>query len=100
MASRLKLQEYLETLTNNVYYQPPVNTKMKYPCIRYTRSDTDTIYADDDPYRHVYSYEIVVIDLRPDSPIAEAVSKMRMCRQSRPPVVVDGLYQETFKVFW
>lgn len=100
MASRLELHEYLKTLTNNVYYQPPVNTRMNYPAIRYTRSDTDTIYADDDPYRHVYSYEIVVIDYVPDSPIAVAISNMRMCRQLRPPVVVEGLYQETFKVFW
>ena len=60
MASRLTLQEYFETLTDNVYFQPPVNIKMSYPAIRYERSDIDTIFADDKPYHQEkrYTYEM------------------------------------------
>ena len=33
--TRLDLQSYLKTLTANVYFQPPENVKLNYPCIIY-----------------------------------------------------------------
>jgi hypothetical protein len=37
MAPRLQLQTLLETLTEHVYFQPPENLKVQYPCIVYQR---------------------------------------------------------------
>ena len=49
MRSRLELQTLLEDLleSTNVYYQPPENLKMEYPCIRYYKDDIRGDYADD-----------------------------------------------------
>jgi len=47
MAPRLELQEVLESLlgSRNVYFQPPLNLKMNYPCIIYKRDDAETEFA-------------------------------------------------------
>jgi hypothetical protein len=37
MASRLQLQALLEGVTEHVYFQPPTNLEMQYPCIMYVR---------------------------------------------------------------
>ena len=99
MASRLTLQEYFETLTNNVYFQPPVNTKMSYPAIRYRRQTIDNIHADDNPYHQERAYEVIVIDKNPDSPIVDEISKMSMCRYVRH-YTADGLNHDIFIVYW
>ena len=52
MNKRLELQTKLENLFGNrrVYYQPPENLKMEYPCIRYSKSDIISRHADDIKY--------------------------------------------------
>lgn len=99
MASRLTLQEYFETLTNNVYFQPPVNVKMNYPAIRYQRTDIDTTFADNNPYHQERAYEATVIDRNPDSTIVDEIAKMSMCRFSRH-YVADGLNHDVFIIYW
>lgn len=99
MASRLTLQEYFETLTKNVYFQPPVNTKMSYPAIRYQRTDIDNIFADDNPYHQERAYEVTVIDKNPDSTIVDEIAKMSMCRFSRH-YAADGLNHDVFIIYW
>ena len=52
MSRRIELQTILEGLlgSENVYFQPPENLKMKYDCIRYSRTKIKTVFADDTPY--------------------------------------------------
>lgn len=99
MASRLELHERLKTKCDNVYYQPPVGTKMTYPAIRYSRSKIDSIYADDDRYRNMFCYEVIVIDRNPDSPIVDDILCMPMCRHERH-YTSDGLNHDVFKIYW
>ena len=42
MGTRIELQEMLEQITPNVYYQPPSTISIKYPCIVYTRRSIET----------------------------------------------------------
>lgn len=73
MASRLKLQKELEDIlgTRNVYYNPPETLKMKYPCIRYTLSKTDTNKADGINYLKNNRYQLTVIDTNPDTELPD-----------------------------
>ena len=51
-ARREELQELLVSTVGTipVYYQPPENVKMTYPCFIISLDDTDIIYADGHPY--------------------------------------------------
>ena len=76
MAQRLDLHQLLKTFVDNVYFQPPSNIKLEYPCIVYKRDYADTRFADDHPYRHTLRYQITVIDRDPDSAIPSKVAAL------------------------
>lgn len=93
MASRLELHEKLCELlgSRNVYYSPPESVKMSYPCIRYSLSDIQHKYANDEHYRDINKYEVIVIDSDPDSSIHLWVAHhFAMCSFDRM-YVVDNL---------
>lgn len=79
MASRLELQALLKELAENVYFQPPENVQMQYPCIVYHRDFAETEFADNAPYRFVWRYMVTVIDRNPDSDIPQKVAMLPMC---------------------
>lgn len=88
MDRRLLLQSLLESLigeqyANNVYFQPPANVQMQYPCIVYHRDGADTRFADDTPYTHTKRYQVTVIDRNPDSEIPDKVATLPMCTRNR-----------------
>lgn len=85
MGSRLDLQNKLEELLNseNVYYQPPENFKMSYPAIRYSKDDIDMKYADNNNYKNLTKYNIIVIDKLPDNPVIQKILKLPMCSYDR-----------------
>jgi len=99
MAPRLKLHQLLEAFADNVYFQPPENVNLKYPCIIYERNYADTKFADDNPYTHVLRYMIVVIDQDPDSEIPGKVASIPMCVYNRF-YTVDNLNHDVFNVFF
>lgn len=79
MASRLKLQEEFEKLTENVYFQPPSAHIMKYPCIRYTLSKKDVRYANNQKYKNTSCYTVTIIDDDPDSELPLKVEAFPLC---------------------
>lgn len=76
MAPRLQLHELLGTFTDNVYFQPPTNVELKYPCIVYKRDFAETEFADNAPYSRETRYMVTVIDRDPDSDIPGKVADM------------------------
>lgn len=59
-----------EVLGNdNVYFQPPENVKLKYPCILYKRSTILKNNANNKVYKMDSGYGVTVIDKNPDSTI-------------------------------
>lgn len=74
MESRLRLREALLALGFvNLYFQPPTNTQIKYPCAIYKRVQNPTEYADNVPYLRNKRYQVTVIDRDPDSPLPDLV---------------------------
>lgn len=96
---RLQLQELLETLTPKVYFQPPANVQMEYPCIVYARDYADTRFADNSPYRHTKRYQVTVIDRDPDSDVPDKVAALPLCRFDRA-FVADNLNHDVFRLFF
>lgn len=101
MARRLALQTLLEeTLgSRNVYFQPPSNISMRYPCIVYSRDDVDVIFADNDPYRLLTRYQVSVIDQDPDSEIPHRVASLPKCRFNRF-YTSDNLNHDVFTLYF
>lgn len=99
MAPRLQLHQLLETFTEHVYFQPPTNIILQYPCIVYRRDFADTQFADDKPYRHLLRYAITVIDRDPDSVIPSKVAAMPMSLFNRF-YTVDNLNHDVYNVYF
>ena len=76
MKSRIELNQKLCDIlgSNNVYFQPPENLKLGYPCIIYNRQAPDTKYADDLNYFRTKRYQIIVVDKNPDSTIPDQIA--------------------------
>lgn len=96
---RSQLQAILSAITPTVYFQPPSNTVMKYPCIVYNRENTETEFADNSPYRHTKRYSVTVIDRNPDSPLPDKVAQLPMCAHNRF-FTNDGLNHDVFSLYF
>lgn len=101
MAQRLELQTILEGLlgTNNVYFQPPANVQMVYPCIIYKRDTARTLFAGNTPYRYTKRYLITVIDQDPDSEIPDKIAALPMCIFDRH-YAANHLNHDVFSLFF
>lgn len=99
MAPRLQLHELLTSFVDNVYFQPPVNITLEYPCIIYKRDYAETEFADNAPYNHVIRYMVTVIDRDPDSDIPSKVAAMPKCLFTRF-FTVDNLNHDVYRVFY
>lgn len=69
MNNRYRLQSKLESIlgSRNVYFQPPSNIKMKYPCIVYGRTDLHSDHASNKLYQWKQGYTVTHITKDPDS---------------------------------
>lgn len=101
MGSRLDLHDILKAIigSSNVYFQPPEDLKMKYPCIIYTRNKIDTKYAGDKVYNHTIGYTVTVIDSNPDSLIPEKLLTLPKCTFDRH-YTADNLHHDTFTIYY
>ena len=105
MGQRLELHDILKALMSSdpaeqhVYFQPPSNVQMKYPCIVYQRDDVDIEYANNNPYRHCKRYQVTVIDLDPDSVIPDKVAALPSARFSTH-FVADNLYHDVLTLYF
>lgn len=107
MGTRLELQEKLENTMaevderyrKHVYFQPPANIKMAYPCIVYTLEMIDIDYADNGPYKHRNRYAVTVIDKNPDSDIPGKIAMYQLVSFSRK-FENDNLNHYVFQLYF
>lgn len=101
MNNRLKLHNKLLELFENdhVYYQPPENLKMEYPCIRYHKSDVISSHADNINYVNRTSYEIVIIDKHPDNVVIEKILALPLSSYNRH-YVSDNLNHDVIQLYY
>lgn len=101
MGQRLALQTLLEELISpgNVYFQPPSNIQLTYPCIIYARNYANTQFGDNIPYKIVKRYQITIIDRDPDSVLPDKISALPMCLFDRY-FVTDNLNHYTYNLYY
>lgn len=95
---RLELHALFETITPNVYFEPPESIKLKYPCITYERTSGKTDFANNKPYVFRYRYTVTVITRDPDSDLPEKLAANQYCTLDRG-YPGDGLYHYVFTVY-
>jgi len=83
----------------DVYFQPPSNVVMQFPCIMYVRDSSLSAFAGNSAYLHVKRYQVTVVDRNPDSPLPDQVEKLPMCRFDRF-FASDDLNHWVFNLFF
>jgi hypothetical protein len=83
MGQRLQLQSLLELITPHVYFQPPPNINLVFPCIVYARYGSRTQFAQNGLYLHMKQYQVTVIDQDPDSGLPDKVEELPLCAFDR-----------------
>lgn len=99
---RLELQTLLESVVGDdvtVYFQPPPDITMTYPCVRYERDSAETQFAGNRPYRYEKRYMVTVIDRDSDSPIPDKIAALPMCTFDRW-YAVDNLNHDVFNLYF
>lgn len=101
MAPRLQLQSDLEAIlgTRNVYFQPPPNFKMQYPCIVYSRDYGLAEYADNTPYSYMQRYQVTYIDRNPDSSVLNKLVFFPMSKY-KTFFTKDDLNHDIFTIYY
>lgn len=101
MDSQMTLQVKLEELlrTGNVYYQPPDGLMMKYPAIRYSKSNIQGDFANNARYSKRTRYELILIDRDPDNPAIDELLKLPYCTHDRW-YAADGLNHDVFTLYY
>lgn len=96
-----ELQFLLENLlgSSNVYFQPPENVQIKYPCIVYQLDYINTIYADSIPYNNRKRYSVTYISKSPDQFIPDKIMSLPMCSFDRF-YVSDNLNHTSFRLYF
>ena len=96
---RTELSAILNALCDNVYFQPPTGTKIKYPCIIYDLENFDVRHADNAKYTLYDRYQITYITRDPDDNVKYQIEQMQMC-SSEHFFISDNLYHYPFTLYF
>jgi hypothetical protein len=100
-APRLDLQTLLEGVlgSGNVYFQPPSNLQMQYPCIVYAQDNAKTEFAGNLPYSYAKRYQVTVIDRNPDSAVPDKIAMLPKSDLNRI-FTADNLHHYVFNLYF
>ena len=102
MKDRLELHAELKEVTgyDYLYFQPPKNTEMSYPCVRYNLSTVHVTSADNKAYVLQDCYEVILITKK------QAMDVVHRLLEHFPKIspgnfyVADNLYHYPFKLYY
>jgi len=104
MDRRNELHQLLKSLyingTPHVYYQPPKDQQIIYPCIVYKLDDMPALHANNYPYAVGHRYQVTVMDKNPESPLRERVAQLPTARMKTSPYSSDGLHHFVFSIYY
>ena len=100
-SQRLLLHEALVDLlgSDNVYFQPPPDRQMSYPCIVYSRDNQSVKRGDNLAYDIRQRYQVTYIDHSPDGEAIDALSSFPLSAFSRH-FVTSGLNHDVFSIYY
>lgn len=97
--NRLELQSLFEEIlgSDQVYYQPPENYRLTYPCVVYEFSRTSSTHADNLAYKQNDEYQITVMYRDPDSDLPSKFMNIQGIRMDRT-FRADNVYNTVFNL--
>lgn len=99
---REKIEEMFEDAlgkdSDNIYFEPPENVKLKYPCIIYERIGGDSNYANNNVYIFNFVYKATLIHKDPDSDIPAKLAKNTYVALTGA-FVSDNLYHKVYTIY-
>lgn len=85
---------------NHVYFEPPEDLRMQYPCIRIKRVNADSTYASNKVYKIDDRYDLIYITREPDSTLVHDIlwtfEKVRHTRS----YTANNLRHEQYTLFY
>lgn len=101
MDRRLNLHQILKSIPGvvKVYFQPPSNTQLEYPCIIYERDDIEQKYADNRTYNSMVRYSLILIGHSPENEIVEKILELPYCSYDRF-YTADSLNHDSFTLYY
>jgi hypothetical protein len=100
MGDILELHSKLLTYMPNVYFQPPSNIQMVYPCIVYNKTKKLNKFGNDARYLSKQGYQIMVIERVPDSDIADNIEGFFQNCSISQYYTVDNLNHTTIDLYY
>lgn len=94
---QLKLEELLES--RNVYYNPPANIQMKYDAIRYSLSTINVDHANNNKYKKMKCYDLIVISIDPDPEVVDKILELPYSSLGRP-YKADNLHHYPITLYY
>jgi hypothetical protein len=94
---RKKIDDILRGIVDNVYYQPPTNIHMKYPCIVYKRNLVRIGFADNIPFNRFKGYIVTFIHKSPDDETNNKLLELQGIRFDRS-YSSDNLIHDVYEV--
>lgn len=101
MDRRHQFQAVLEALQTGlkVYFQPPENGKMVYPCLKYELDAGSSKFANNIPYNYEQQYQVTLISRTPDSDIFPKLAALPKSIHARS-YVADNLNHSVFSIYF
>ena len=101
MDRRPQFQQVLEALRPGlkVYFQPPEDMKMDYPCIVYQLDPGSTTFANNLPYSYEQQYEVSLISWQPDPELFKKLAALPKSIHARS-YVADNLNHSVFSIYF
>ena len=76
---RVELNSLFKKIVPNVYFQPPENIKMKYPCIRYEFSNLDILHTEKKKWLSTgVNYKVILITASPNPKAFPSLSNAKV----------------------
>lgn len=97
---RLKLHQKLKEIlgSDQVYFQPPENVKMKYPSIVYEVGSGLRTPADNQKYLYNQGYSVTFITKDPDPDVPDKILELPYCTMERQ-FKFENLYNWIFFIY-
>ena len=103
---RLELHEFLCGIINiteldgdrHTYFNPPMDLKIKYPALIYSRKKIDNVYANNTAYIRRMPYEVIVVDYDPDNEYVSKMLDLPYCEHDRH-YTANNLHHDVFTLY-
>ncbi len=92
------LHDIMDPLDGKVYYNPPENTSLVYPCFIYKLADIYVQRADDGPYSLYDQYQLTFIHQDVDSPVVRQLMQLEYIQFDRR-FHASGLVHDVFVIY-